>query len=310
MRTLLPLAILIFLTGCLEQGAAGRADVWGRKGLDDGRFFKPRAVTIDAKDQLYVADKTGRIQVFTTAGKFLRSWRIPEVYQGKPVGISISHDGLVMVCDTHYFRILFYTAAGELVESRTIGGTNGRAPGEFGFVTDIVQDSKHNYYVADYGDFDRIQKFSPDREFLCQMGSHGEQPGQFLRPQSLAMDRQDRLWVADACNHRLQVFDATVEPPKLLFQWGQPGNEPGQLNYPYAIELLDDDTVLVCEFGSHRVQKFTLDGTSLGVWGTAGREAGQLSQPWAMCVDSKNRIHIADTYNHRMQRFIFARQND
>ena len=114
--------------------------------------------------------------------------------------------------------------------------------------------------------------------------------------------------MADACNHRIQVFDANVQPPELLFHWGNPGSGAGQLNYPYASELLDDGNVMVCEFGNHRVQKFTTDGKSLGVWGTAGKQPGQFSQPWAMAIDSKNMIHVADTYNHRIQRFMFSSQ--
>ena len=71
------------------------------------------------------------------------------------------------------------------------------------------------------------------------------------------MDANNHLWVADACNHRIQVFDANVEPPKSLFHWGEQGSGVGQMSYPYAIELLDDGNVMVCEFGNHRVQKFT-----------------------------------------------------
>ena len=172
----------------------------------------------------------------------------------------------------------------------------------------MVQDSDQNYYVSDYGDFDRIQKFDPTGNYICQIGGHGEALGQFLRPQSLAMDKNNHLWVADACNHRIQVFDANVEPPKLLSHWGEAGREAGEIKYPYAIELLDDGNVMLCEFGNDRVQKFTRDGESLGVWGSAGKQPGQFSQPWAIAIDSKNMIHIVDTYNHRIQRFMFSDQ--
>ena len=53
--------------GCLPEGPTGAdAYAWGRKGLDDGRFFKPRAITVDEQDRLYIADKTGRIPVSYT----------------------------------------------------------------------------------------------------------------------------------------------------------------------------------------------------------------------------------------------------
>ena len=48
--------------------------------------------------------------------------------------------GRLLVADTHYYRVLIYAADGELLE--TIGGRQGHGPGEFGLVTDAVQDSK------------------------------------------------------------------------------------------------------------------------------------------------------------------------
>jgi hypothetical protein len=165
-----------------------------------------------------------------------------------------------------------------------------------------VRDSAGNYYIAEYGEHDRIQKFSPDREFLLQWGGHGGDPGQFSRPQNLAVDADDRIWVADACNHRLQVFDATGSEARLEQVWGESGDQPGCLSYPYDLVLDDQGHVYVAEFGNHRVQKFTRDGVSLGIWGTHGRREGELYQPWALVRDSQGRIHILDTYNHRVQR--------
>ena len=272
--------------------------------MDDGRFQKPRAITIDDQDRLYIVDKTARIQVFDRDGKFIRMWRTPECHDGKPCGLTISQDGLLMVCDTHYFRVLFYTFEGELIEERTIGGVNGRGPGEFGFVTDVVQDSKGNYYISEYGDYDRIQKFTPEGEYVYEWGEHGEEPGQFLRPQGLAMDANDHLWVADASNSRIQVFDVSGDEPVVIKTWGENGTAEGKLGFPYEL-ILDGEFIYVCEFTNHRVQKFTLDGKSLGTWGSAGREPGQLHQPWAFCRDSKGAFHIVDSYNHRIQRFRF-----
>jgi hypothetical protein len=108
--------------------------------------------------------------------------------------------------------------------------------------------------------------------------------------------------VADACNHRIQVFDATgSEPPRIVTTWGAEGSEPGQLCYPYGLALDGRGHIYVCELGNHRVQKFTLDGQSLGCWGTSGREEGELSNPWAIALDSQQRVFILDTYNHRVQ---------
>ena len=286
------------LTGCPSDGTnIGRLEaIWGRRGISDGRLQKPRAMAIDAEDRLYIVDMTARIQVFTTAGEFLRSWRTPVHEAGRPTGLGIDRQGNVLVADTHYYRLLIYSPEGQLL--RTIGGTRGPGPGQFGLVTDAVQDRDGNYYISEYGEYDRIHKYTADGRFLAQWGGHGSEPGQFIRPQCLEFDEEDHLWVADACNHRIQVFD---RDGRLLQYWGSEGSEPGELYYPYSLALAPGNLVYVCEYGNHRVQKFTRDGRSLGCWGAHGRGDGEFHNPWALVRDSKGKIYVLDTNNHRVQ---------
>jgi len=274
-------------------------DVWGERGISAGRMNKPRALAIDRYDRLYIVDMTARIQVFEPDGTYLYGWQTPAYENGRPTGLSFGRNGQLLVADTHYYRMLVYTPEGELIEEEVIAGREGNRPGEFGLVTDAVQDSQGNYFVAEYGEYDRIQKFSPDGEFLLQWGSHGREPGQFVRPQNLAIDEQDHVWVADACNHRIQVFDAHGNLVKL---WGEQGDGLGQLYYPYDLILDGEEHIYICEYGNHRVQKFDLDGNSLGCWGRNGRRDGELHNPWALVRDSRGDIYVLDTNNHRVQR--------
>jgi len=299
---------LLLLCGCTNSPQAeGTADlIWGKAGITDGRLQKPRAIAIDGQDQLYIIDMTARIQVFDVDGKYLRGWKTPVSKNGRPSGLSIDRVGRLLVADTHYYRMLVYeTSDGAPVEEATIGGTLGRAPGEFGFVTDVVVDSQGNYYIGEYGDFDRIQKFSHDGKFLLQWGSHGSEPGQFRRPQNLqfqVVDGQEQIWVVDACNHRVQVFDTGG---KLLQHWGEEGSDVGQLYYPYDLAFDGQGHIYVCEYGNHRVQKFALDGKPVASWGRQGRGPGELHNPWALAIDSQGRVHVLDSNNHRVQRAVF-----
>ncbi len=290
--------VLLLVAGCAEDpNHIGRLEkVWGRRGLSDGRFQKPRAMAIDRLDQFYIVDMTARIQVFDPNGRFLRAWQTPDWKTGKPTGLTIGENGNVLVADTHYYRVLVYSPDGQLL--RTLGGTEGHGPGEFGLVTDVVEDDEGNLYVGEYGEYDRIQKFSPDGRFLLQWGGHGSDPGQFARPQNLSIDEHGHIWVVDACNHRIQIFDPEG---KLLHLWGSQGTGLGQLYYPYDLALAPDEVVYVVEYGNHRVQKFTRDGRSLGCWGTNGRGEGELFNPWALVRDSRGLIHVLDTNNHRVQ---------
>lgn len=293
------MALAAVVAGCNRDGnTMGRLEnVWGRRGVSDGRFQKPRAMTIDQRDHIYVVDMTARIQVFNTDGEFLRGWRTPEKQAGKPTGLTATRDGRILVADTHYYRVLIYSPDGELLQ--TIGGTRGEGPGQFGLVRDAVEDSQGHYYVSESGEYDRIQKFTAEGEFLLQWGEPGSQPGQLTLAQSMVVDEEDRIWVADSCNHRIQIFDTEG---RLLGLWGSQGRQPGQLYYPYDLVLAPDGLVYVAEFGNHRVQRFTRDGQARGCWGTYGSQEGQLTDPWALVLDSRGRLHVLDTKNHRVQK--------
>ena len=294
-----PAVCVLGQAGCDLEGRSTPELVWGIHGTKPGWLHKPRVAAFDAEDRLFIADLTDRIQVFDRDGQFLRSWRTPDFNVDGPSGLSIDRHGRLLVADTHFYRVLVYSRTGELLFQ--IGdGVQGTTPGRFGYPTDVVIDQAGNFYVAEYGENDRIQVFSPEGKWLRQWGGHGYEPGEFLRPRALAFDANDQLYVADSCNHRIQVFDTQG---KLLRSWGQRGDQPGELSYPYDVAIGPDGCLYVCEYGNHRVQKFSLAGKSLGTWGRSGRKPGELYNPWALAVDHLGEVSVIDSNNHRVQRF-------
>jgi DNA-binding beta-propeller fold protein YncE len=290
---------VLSLAGCDIQGSGTPELVWGIHGHQPGWVHKPRVAAFDAHDEIYLADLTDRIQVFDRDGKFLRQWNTPDFNVDGPSGLSFDRQGHLLVADTHFYRVLVYDRDGKLLFQ--IGdGVQGTTPGRFGYPTDVVVDRAGNFYVSEYGENDRIQVFSPEGKWLRQWGGHGYEPGEFLRPRALAIDDQDRIYVADSTNHRIQVFDTQGI---LLRIWGEKGDGPGQLAYPFDLAIGPDKCLYVVEFGNHRVQKFTLEGKPLGTWGEAGRGPGQLFNPWALAVDSRGAVSVIDSNNHRVQRF-------
>jgi DNA-binding beta-propeller fold protein YncE len=285
--------------GCDLRARSQPDLVWGVHGVKSGHLYKPRAAAFDAQNHLFLADLTDRIQVFDRDGIFLRGWRTPEFNVDGPSGLSVDRYGRLLVADTHFYRVLVYSESGQLLFQ--IGdGVQGTTPGRFGYPTDVVIDRAGNFYVAEYGENDRIQVFSPQGKWLRQWGGHGYELGEFLKPRALAIDARDRLYVADSCNHRIQVFDSEG---KLLNSWGSRGDGPGQMSYPYDLAIGRDGFLYVCEYGNNRVQKFTLDGTAVAIWGSAGRGPGQLFNPYALAVDSRSNVSVVDSNNHRIQRF-------
>lgn len=316
-------ALGVLTGGCIASSTPSAPEkTWGRRGFSPGRFLKPRAITIDQQDNLYIVDTTGRIQVFDSEGLFLRQWKTPQTQNGRPTGLhftsgapsagilaaptSQSNDhtldsSRLLVADTHYYRMLSYTPDGKEMEQENIGGTAGFGPGEFAFVTDIACDQFGARYIGEYNASDRIQKFDNEGNFICQWGGSGRQPGSFLRPQSLLI-RDNVLWVVDSCNHRIQRFDITENTPKLIDIWGQAGEKRGQFYYPYDLAIASDGTVVVVEYKNNRLQRFSEDGKWIATWGGPGFEPGKLNQPWGVVIDSKDQVHILDSSNHRVQR--------
>ena len=288
----------------VASGCGPRAEpeiVYGKHGVNGGEFVRPRAVAIDAKDRIYIVDFTARIQVFDGDGKYLGlSWTTPDYRNGRPSGLSIDRDGNLLVSDSHYHCLRIYSPDG--VELKKIGGEAGTGPGQLGYVSDAIQDADGFYYIAEFGENSRITKLDPEGKFVKFWCSPGDQPGELSRARALVLGPDGNLYVADACNHRIQVFTRDGE---LVRCWGTEGRQPGELSYPYDLAFNAAGELYVMEFGNHRVQKFTPDGKSLGCWGGPGRESGQLYSPWALAIDSKGRVHVIDTENHRVQRIKF-----
>ncbi len=134
---------------------------------------------------------------------------------------------------------------------------------------------------------------------MYAFGSSGTGEGQLSRPSALCVDKsRNRLYVADACNHRIAVYDFNGILQEYI---GKPGVGIGELRYPYDLDILEDGTLVVCENGNNRIQLFSPAGQSLGVYGKAGRQSGELAYPWGVAVDKKGHVYVVDSGNNRIQ---------
>lgn len=293
------LGLSVLLAGC----GSGRSDeaqvllVFGEQGASDGRFGTPRAMAA-GPERLYIVDKSPRIQLFDPAdGSHLATWPIERTAKGYPTGLAVAPEGGLAVAETHNFRVRIRDRDGTVL--RDIGRQGG-GPGEFTYVTDVAFDSTGCMYVSEHGLVNRVQKFDPAGRFILAWGENGDEPGQFNRPQALAVDARDHVYVADAANHRVQEFTAEGEH---LGSFGSAGREPGRMLYPYDLDIGPDETIVVCEYGTNRVQIFDRDGRSLACIGRPGRNPGELASPWAAVWIEGRGLFVADTGNHRIQLF-------
>src|SRR6266498_3706017 len=113
-----------------------------------------------------------------------------------------------------------------------------------------------------------------------------------------------RLYVADSCHHRVQIFSADG---KFLAAYGKPGSGRGEMSYPYDVKVDGQGFQFVCELGKSSIQIFDAQGQPLEILGGPGAAPGQFSNPWGAALDSKGNLYVADAMNHRVQKFIRAK---
>jgi DNA-binding beta-propeller fold protein YncE len=302
-------AFCIFLAfGCSpeEQRSApvqskffSRVRIIGTRGTGIGEFNKPRSVAVDALDNLYVVDMTGRVQKFSPEGVYLLNWQMPQTDKGKPKGMCRDGQGNIVVIEPHYSRVNHFSTEGKLVAQWGVQGTNF---GQLGMPRAAAVNSKGEIYVAEYTFSERVQRFStPGGKCEGCFGRLGDQPGEFSRAEGLGIDGQDRVYVADSCNHRIEIFSPDG---RFLRAHGKAGSGPGEFSYPYDVRVDSEGRQYVCEFGNSRLQIFDADDHLLEILGGPGGEPGQFSNPWAIALDSKRNLYVADSMNHRVQEFL------
>lgn len=288
-------------SGCFADlgASAGASDVrvWGETGTRDGHFKQPRAIAA-WRGEVYVVDRSGRMQVFDYDGAYVRGWNLPRWDNGTPTAITPVDDGRVLVPDTHNSRLLEYDPSGELLD---MWGVYGTSEDKFIYVTDVTLDDEGRYCFSEYGmDADRVHIFSASREFEREWGTLGDKPGQFARAMAIVRPSDGRFYVCDTGNHRIQCF----EPDGTLSHiFGKPGQAPGEIKFPYDLHAAHDDTLLVCEYGNNRISRFTTEGELIGCYGSAGRGPGEFNAPRGVCSSDDGFVFVADTNNDRIQRF-------
>lgn len=125
----------------------------------------------------------------------------------------------------------------------------------------------------------------------------------FKLPNGIAIDAQERIYVADSKANRIAVFDPSG---KFLFSFGQGGSGQGELNFPtgLAYEKVSDQLV-VADTLNNRVQFFDLSGSFKRLVGSPNTLSGQLyfTYPQGISFEYTNgvRMYVADAFQSSVQ---------
>lgn len=240
-----------------------------------------------------------------------------------PIAIAINAKDEIFISDHYNSRVQKFDTDGKFISEFT----TLPSPGAFAL------DREGNFYITHfpgskkqmdkYGRGNFVSVYAPDGTMLRQWGKMGVGDGEFDCPGGLAISAEDRVYIADQTNHRVQVFDTMG---KFLFKWGEYGNEPGQFGGmeakyartggPQFVALDSEGHVWTTEGMNGRIQEFTADGKFLRAWGDnqdkpgsfGGAFAGfnnqptRLQGPIALCFDVHDHLWISAVCG-RIQRF-------
>ena len=195
--------------------------------------------------------------------------------------------------------------------------------GMFRQVTDVAWDSSGNAYISDGYINSRVAKVDKNGNWVTSWGEPGSEPGQFMTPHSIAVDAEDRIYVADRGNRRIQIFDVkgkflrqiTIDvpfdpdaKPAIGNKLTSPitGNQAQAPGAPWAICITPPPHQILYSSDGYpgRIYKLSLDGKVLGVLGESGKQPKQFGWINEMACPSENVLFVAELLNWRVQKLI------
>ncbi len=243
--------------------AAGRVigfDAFGQQMAVYDGFAGPLAIAVASDGRIYLSEeKNGSVSVFDAQWDLLyrlgagaNEFQLPGHLAVDPLA-----PDTVCVSDGKANLIRVFTGTNQVAQ---FGGA-GTGNGKFDFPAGVSVRANGEVLVVDQNN-DRIQVFTNSllgwqysRKF--PLGSGGMFGGPSGRSQALFVDAAGRVFVADAMQGLVKVFDAGTGLS--LGSLGDFGGAPGQLNLPLGLVLDSLNRLCVASANNSRVELFGVD---------------------------------------------------
>ena len=215
--------------------------------------------------QVFVADTANhRIQILNTAdGSYVNTiggYGFGNYQFNEPMGVAINPaNGDIFIVDSMNHRIQIYTSSWVYKARIGMTGVSGTDNSHLNHPQGVAVSNDGSVFIADSDNF-RVQKCVPSspHDYTCSTfaGITGESGNDFshLYPNSVAVDNQGHVFVADRDNRRVQVFDAAGA--YLTTVGGLWGDLTGQFRWVAGIALDAQGNLFVADENNHRIQKF------------------------------------------------------
>lgn len=268
-------------------------------GDSDERLVRPMAVTGSA-GEIFVADPGARgIHRFTPGGDYRLLSTADGVGITSPVGLAVCGKEL-LATDSSRAQVFVLPLVGEKDGAEMV---SLKLDVPLHQPTGIACDGQGLIFVADTAAHEiKVFRRGPDRTATLEtvIGKRGAGKGEFNFPTFLWRTSDGKLYVSDALNFRVQVFDGQLKP---VGQFGKLGDGSGDAARQKGVATDAMGHVYVVDGLFHAFQIFDAQGDYLLSVGTRGGEPGEFWLPAGIFIDQDDRIYVADSYNGRVQVF-------
>ena len=256
-------------------------------------------VAVNSRDEVFLLTRNTDypVMVFDQQGSFLRSFG-RGVFDARTHGMFIGADEAVWCVDDGTHSITKWSQEGELL--LTLGGDPAPiwSGAPFNRPTHAaVSPASGDLYITDgYGN-SNVHRYTAEGEHVLSWGGPGIDAGQFIRPHNVAVDEEDRVYVADREAHRVQVFDSEGN---FIEMWNNIHRPDGMVLGPdgniYIGELNGMGGRAGCRGLGHRVSILSRGGDLLARFGDEeeGEGPGQFIAPHGVAVDSHGDIYVGE----------------
>ncbi len=159
--------------------------------------------------------------------------------------------------------------------------------------------NKKNQIIVSQEDLHNVTVFGRRCRKVLSFGSSGSGEAQFNRPNGVATDKNNCIYISDTKNNRVQKFDCDGNFVK---EFTGEKESCGVLKQPIGIHVFRDE-VYVVDRGNGCIVVLTLDLNYKRSFGSIGKSPGKFEDPWDLSVDSKGLVYVTDIKLHTIQIF-------
>lgn len=268
---------------------------------------RPLGVAVSPNGQrIYVTESEGerQVRVFDGAGRPIGFLSPPNTDFTKraPTYVALDGKGRVFVSDSLSHSVHMYGPSGEYL---------GQVPPPPGQTTwtplGLAVDRHGRLYVSEAGvekANHRVLVYDNQLRFIRAFGQRGNGPGELEFPNGLVADSNDRLFVSNSNNGRIDAFSVRDED---FGQYRQADVIPGQ-GLPRGVALDDQDRLHVVDTTNGIVSVYSVSGNrsaQLFTFGGFGITEGYFRYPNGVAVDQGGRVYVTDRSNDRLQVWVY-----